>query len=560
MIDLKGKPFFLDDNGVRWVEETLRSMSVEEKIGQLFCPIGLTEDREKLKENYLSFHIGGMMYRDVPHGEDMAETNRFLQKSSRIPLLLAANLESGGTGIAGDGTAYGCQMLVAATDDTEKAYELGSISAAEGIACGCNWAFAPVADIDMNFRNPITNVRTYGSDPVRVRNMTLACMKGIQERGMAAAAKHFPGDGVDERDQHILTSVNSLSCEEWDKTYGEVYRTLIDAGILSIMAGHIAQPAYEKRFDPETKGIRPATLSPVLLQKLLRGKLGFNGLISTDATQMLGFCCAMEREKAVPFAIESGCDVLLFNRSLEEDYEFMKRGYEGGILSGKRLEEAVTRILAMKAALGLHRKQAEGTLVPAGGREIMGCGEHRRKAQECADRGITLVKDTRHLLPVSPERYPRVLLEVLTNSDRERIEEQYEALFSREGFQVERYREEQVQSFYEQRVSDFRKKYDLVVYIVDMENESNHVTNRLQWYPLHGSNSQPWFTEIVPVLMISTANPYHLLDAPMIHTYINTYCNTEHTRQALMDKLTGRSRFCGRSPSDPFCGREDTGY
>ena len=560
MIDLKGKPFFLDEKGIRWVEETLASMSVKEKIGQLFCPIGLTEDREELKRKYLYFHIGGMMYRDVPRGEDMAQTHRFLQENSRIPLFLAANLECGGSGIAQDGTDYGCQMLVAASDNEKRAYELGSISAEEGSACGCNWAFAPVVDIDMNFRNPITNVRTYGSDAEKVRKMALACMKGIQEKGMAAAVKHFPGDGVDERDQHILTSVNSLSCEAWDETYGTVYRELIEEGVLSVMVGHIAQPAYEKQFDPKAEGIRPATLSPALLQGLLRGKLGFNGLISTDATQMLGFSCAMERKKAVPLAIESGCDVLLFNRSLEEDYEFMEQGYEKGLLSRKRLEEAVTRILAMKAALGLHEKKEKGMLVPDGVREVLGCREHKRKAGECADEGITLVKDTRHLLPIHPEQYPRLLLEVLTNGDREKLEDQYGDLFRKEGFRVEIYREESVKIFYEQRVEDFRNRYDLVVYIADMENESNHVTNRLQWYPLHGSNSQPWFTEEVPVLMVSTANPYHLLDAPMIHTYINTYCNTEHTRQALIEKLTGRSSFRGMSPSDPFCGREDTRY
>ena len=164
-----------------------------------------------------------------------------------------------------------------------------------------------------------------------------------------------------KENQHIVTSINSLSCEAWDESYGKIYKSLIDAGLLSIMVGQIALPAYEKEFGQGTEIIRPATLSPVILQELLRKKLGFNGVISTDATQMIGFCSAMPRELAVPTAIESGCDIFLFNRSLEEDFEFMLKGYEKGILSNKRLNEAVKRILGLKQALKLSEKKKRGT-------------------------------------------------------------------------------------------------------------------------------------------------------------------------------------------------------
>lgn len=560
MIDLKGNPFYLSEKQIQWVEQTLHEMSVDEKIGQLFCPIGLTEDREKLKKEYLEKHVGGMMYRAVPKGKEMAETHRYLQKESKIPLLLAANLESGGTGIAGDGTDYGCQMLVAATDQPEQAHNLGKVCAREGNACGCNWAFAPVADIDRNFRNPITNVRTYGSDVERVRKMTTEYMCAIQENGMAAAVKHFPGDGVDERDQHIVTSVNNLSCESWDASYGKVYSSLIEAGVLSIMVGHIAQPAYEEKFGSDENNlnpgeVRPATLSRAILQGLLRGKLGFNGLISTDATQMIGFCSAMPREEAVPTAIESGCDIFLFNRSLEEDYDFMKKGYENGILSEERLNEAVTRILGLKAALQLPEKQKENRLVPSCAEEVMGCKLHREMAQKCAEDGITLVKKEESILPLTTEKYKKIFLQVITNENRKNLEQQYQTLFEKEGFQVDFYKEDPADGFCAEKISRFKAKYDLVVYVIDMENKSNYVTNRLAWNTMHGSNSQPWFVKEVPTIMISTANPYHLFDAPMMPVYINTYCNTEFTRKSLMDKLCGRSEFKGKSPVDAFCGQ-----
>ena len=290
----------------------------------------------------------------------MQQTHRYLQENSKIPLLIGANLEDGGCGIAVDGTQYGKQMQVAATGDVEDAYRLGKVSCSEGAAVGCNWAFAPVVDIDRNWRNPITNVRTYGNDPDRVLAYGCNYMKAAKEENVLVAIKHFPGDGCDEVDQHILTSVNDLSCEEWDKTYGKIYKGLIDAGAQTVMVGHIAQPAYQKKYNPDfPKKLVPASLSPELLKGLLRQKLGFNGLIVTDSTCMVGFSSAMKREKAVPYAIEAGCDMFLFNKDLEEDYQYMLNGYKQGILSEQRLDEALTRILATKAALGLHKKKKE---------------------------------------------------------------------------------------------------------------------------------------------------------------------------------------------------------
>lgn len=559
-VELRQNPFYLDEEAVAWVYNTLKEMTLEEKIGQLFCPIGLTEDEDELKRKYLSYKIGGMMFREGNSGVEMALRHDFLQRNSKIPLLLAANLENGGCGIAKDGTRYGSQMLVAATDSLKRAYELGWISGREGTACGCNWAFAPVVDIDINYHNPITNVRSYGSDFKRVQTMAGEFIKGIRDSRMAVAVKHFPGDGVDERDQHIVVSVNSLSCEEWDCTYGEIYKNLIEQGTQTIMVGHIAQPAWQKKLNPNTKGIVPASQSPELLQGLLRKQLGFNGVITTDATQMIGFCSTMSRRIAVPYAIESGCDIFLFNRSLEEDFHFMLEGYKDGILSKERLEQAVIRILALKASLGLHKGVALHSKTEIV--QILGDKRHKRLAQECAKEGITLVKDTQQLLPISSQRYPRVLLEVMTNTDKQTIlEEQFLTLLVKEGFQVETYRNESSDMvFHEGRTIDFKTQYDLVLYVMDYENQSNHTTCRLQWNSVYASDNQPWFVCEVPTVMVSLANPYHLLDAPMIKTYINAYYNSEYTRQAVIDKMLGRSTFSGINPIDPFCGREDTRY
>lgn len=561
-MNLKAKPFYLKDEDIQWIEHTLHEMTLEEKIGQLFCPIGYSTDRGYLEHELLRWHIGGMFFRDGI-GEEMRDTFAYAQNHSKIPLLIPSNLEAGGDGAAIDGTTYGKQMQVAATGDKEYAYRLGRIACSEGAALGINWAFAPVVDIDMNYHNPITNVRTYGSDPDTVINFSKEYIRAASECGVATAIKHFPGDGVDERDQHLLTSVNSLSKEEWDESFGRVYKELIEEGTLTVMAGHIAMPAYQQYFDgEEKKQTIPATLSKALLQKLLREQLGFNGLIITDATPMVGFTAAMDRKTAVPMAIESGCDMFLFNKDLAEDYQFMIEGYRSGILSEKRLLDANRRILALKAALKLHEKKKKSRLIPPKSElAILRCKEHVAWSRELADKAITVVKDTRKILPISPEKTPRVLLEIMGHfPSNERVLDKVKSELEKKGFSVNVYEKEDFERGVD-NVTAFREKYDLVIYIGNVENASNQTTNRLNWYTFWGQgNNVPWFAKEIPVIFVSVANPYHLLDVPMIPTYINCYSNNEYVLEAMVEKLVGMSDFKGISPVDPFCGRKELEY
>lgn len=566
MFDYKAKPFYLNDEEIRWVEETWENMTLEERIGQLFCPIGYSSHPDYLKYEMLAKHPGGILFRTGP-AQEMFDTYTFLQKESKIPLFTAANLEAGGDGIVAEGTAFGKQMQVAATNDPKQAYRLGKICGREGNAVGCNYAFAPIVDIDMNFHNPITNVRTYGSDKEMVKKCALEYLKAMQEEGMLTSAKHFPGDGVDECDQHILTSVNTLSCEEWDGTFGDVYSCMIEAGVPTIMVGHIALPSYQKKLNPEFgKQLLPASLSPEILQGLLREKLGFNGLVITDATPMVGFCCAMERRLAVPAAIMAGCDMFLFNKDYAEDYGFMMEGFKEGRLTEERLEEAVKRILATKASMKLPQKKADGSLYPKQeDMKVLGCEEHLAWAKECAEKSVTLVKDTQNLLPVSAEKYKRVLYQILGDcASAERVEKTFLKEMTEKGFQMIPY-EKEVFDFTKplpfDSITQFREKYDLVVYIGNIENASNKTTNRINWYALFGlGNNIPWFVKEVPTLFISLQNPYHLLDVPMVQTYINAYSNHDAVITAAVEKIVGNQGFEGVSPVDPFCGKEYLSY
>ena len=559
MIQYKENPFYLTEEQVQWVESTYDSMSLEEKIGQLFCPIVFTKDEKELKELVETKHIGGMLYREGP-GEELRQSHKILQDASKIPLLTASNLEYGGNGSAIEGTYYGREMLAAATGDVERAYQLGKVSCSEGAAVGVNWSFAPVVDLDLNYHNPITNVRTFGSDLQTVIDMGKAYIRGAKEEGVATSVKHFPGDGVDERDQHLVTSVNALSCKEWDESYGKIYKEMIEAGTLTVMAAHIALHAYEEYFDQKPcERILPATLSENLLKKLLREQLGFNGLIVTDATPMVGFCSAMDRATAVPLSIENGCDMFLFNRNMEEDFRLMREGYEKGILSDARLEEAVKRILATKAAMHLPEKQEKGQLVPdASALDILNCETYDCWAKECADEGVTLVKDIQNLLPIDPKKHKRVLLELMGDfPSNKRVCESFVRELEARGFEVTVYEPEGFEVM-EDSVESFKSRYDLIFYVGNIETASNKTVSRLNWHTMFGlGNNMPWMVHEMPALFVSVGNPYHLLDAPMIKTFVNGYCNSEYVIHAVVEKLCGDSEFKGKSPIDPFCGKPD---
>lgn len=567
MIDLKGNPFFLSDEDIQWVEKTLKGMSLKQKVGQLFCPIGETFDRQQLKEMIDQYQPCGIMYRTEP-AEEVQKAHRFLQQESPIPLLVAANLEAGGRGIAKEGTIYGTQMQVAATDDAQRAYQLGCISAAEGAAVGVNWAFAPVVDIDMNFRNPITNTRTYGSDPERVLRMARGYMKGAHENGLAVSIKHFPGDGVDERDQHMHPSINALSVEEWDATYGKIYKTLIDEGAETVMIGHIMQPAYSRALCPgiRDEDICPGPLSKELMEGLLRKKLGFNGVIVTDSTRMTGFLLSMKREVAVPTSIAIGCDMFLFDLGLEQDFAYMMKGIETGILTEERVEEAVTRILALKAHLGLHKKQKAGQLVP--GKEalkVLNCEKHKTWTRECADESVTLVKNNEAgVLPITPEKFPRIQLHVMGEHARsgnhaggKLLHGYFKELLEKEGFEVTLFDPKEMTKRIFHPNAETIGDTDLIIYYANEGTYSNQTTVRLNWMVPDELNG-PKFLMEVPNIFISVANPYHLQDAPRMKTFINAYTPTEEVLEALVDKLVGRSPFKGVSPMDPFCGMWDT--
>ena len=556
MLDLTKKPYNLTPEQIQQLQDKVQAMSLEEKIGQLFFVIGQDEEQVDIKKFIETYRPGGMMYRPAP-AEKIKRELAAAQGASDIPLFFSANLESGGNGIISEGTWFGMPLQIAATDDSSHAYELGNVAGEEAAQVGCNMSFSPIVDIDKNFRNPITNTRTFGSDQERVIQMAKAQIKGLQENQILPVIKHFPGDGVDERDQHLLSSVNSLSAEDWMASYGKIYQTFIDQGIASIMIGHIFQPAWERKLMPEIADaeLKPASASKLLIDGLLRETLGFNGLTITDATPMLGYNAIMPREKLLPATINAGVDMILFNKNIDEDYAFIEKAVADGTLQMERIEEAVLRILGTKMAHGLFDlKELSAPLE-------LNLAEHAEKAAAAAKKSVTLVKDRDQLLPLTVERYPRIRMVVLGDSDdggfKEggKVTEHFQTQLESLGFEVTLYDRCRLDfhEIFEEGVAEMEEKFDLALYIANIETASNQTTTRLDWIHLMAADA-PWFMKSIPTIFISTANPYHLFDVPAISTYINTYTGNKESIAAVIRKMTGAEAFEGISPVDPFCG------
>lgn len=592
MIDMKAKPYYLSDEDCKWVEDTIAGMTLEEKIGQLFFNMGSSREEEYLKMTVNKYHIGGIRYNPASAAE-VREQNRILQENSKIPLIIACNTENGGNGACGDGTMIGSQTKIGATGDVKYARALGKMSNAEAAAIGCNLSFAPVSDVYYNWHNPVVGLRTYGNDPQRVLEMTQAYMEGAHENpSFACAAKHFPGDGLDDRDQHVANSVNTCTCEEWDATFGKIYANLIDNGLEAIMAGHIMLPSYTRAMNPgiQDDDIMPATLSKELLTDLLKGKMGFNGMVLTDASHMVGMTCRMKRSEMIPASIAAGCDMLLFFNDMDEDFASMMNGYKTGVITEERLADALHRILALKAHMGLNKK-AKTELVPPV--EVMqatvGCAAHKAMQKEIAEHALTLVKyKDADVLPLTPEKYKRIMIVYVTGLEAkglgaamkqmmggganpaQKLQEKLQA----KGFDVTLYESplEKIQkriaagekvdfNIYfagKDTIADFVGAQDLIITLVDVAGGFQAVA-RPGFGMTKGGGEIPWYVFELPVVVIGCQQPTILADIPQARTYINTYDSAPATLDVLVEQLmAGPDAFLGKDPIDSFCGMWDT--
>ena len=588
MVDLKANPYYLSDGDIAWVQSAIAAMSDEEKVGQLFFQLTASQDEDYLRELVQKYHVGGVRYNGMP-GAMVLKQNRILQKYAKIPLLIACNPESGGDGACSDGTYVASAIKVGAAGKREYARALGRVSAFQAAAVGCNMAFAPVCDIVYNWACSEVLTRAFGSDPVLVAEMSAAYLEGAGETpGFACAAKHFPGNGQDFRDAHMSNNNNMFGREEWLDTYGHVYKKLIGAGLQSVMGGHIMMPNYMRDIDPSVRleAILPATLCPEIMTGLLRDELGFNGMVVSDASHMVGMTDRMKRADMLPAAINAGCDMFLFFNDPDEDFNTMLSAYKTGVIGEERMTEALTRILGLKAHLGLHKKSPSELVPPE---EKLAAAlrnpDIAALAPSISKAALTLVKHKQEgVLPLSPEKTKRIMIAYIKGADspmtalmamamgsgaakKNPAEMLRDKLIAR-GFEAFIY-ESPMDLMKKQlaagerpslnlyfagkfAIEDFRREQDMVITLCDV------ASGRPAFGFSKGGGEIPWYVHELPVVAVSVNTPTVLGDIPMVKTYINAYDSRPCTIDALVDALmTGPEAFPGRDPIDSFCGLWD---
>jgi beta-N-acetylhexosaminidase len=387
-----------------WVEKTLRAMTLDEKVGQMIMS-GTSvqafrnpdsEEFEKIRHEVVDLHVGGVHV----HGGDPAAVALMInemQRGAKVPLLISDNFEGGAGYVFFGATRFPLGMAMGATGQERFAFEAAKVTAEEGRAIGVNVNFYPVADVNNNPANPIINIRSFGEDPARVAAFVSAYVRGAQENGQIATAKHFPGHGDVATDSHLQMPVLAATRDRLEQLELPPFRAAIDAGVEAVMTAHIDVPALE----PE-KGL-PSTLSRNVLTGLLRDDLHFNGLVFTDAMTMRGITSNFRDDDATLRAVDAGADIILGPPSADGSFNAIKSAVQSGRIPMSRIDESVRRILRAKARIGLdHYRPVDVNRLSA----IVGTKAHRDLSQQISDLAVTLVRDQKKAVPLtaSPDR------------------------------------------------------------------------------------------------------------------------------------------------------------
>jgi len=411
-------PIHLTHDDEKWAEKTLRKLSVEEKIGQVFmvwCRASFLnlESAEYLQllESMQKYHVGSFamtvhvdgpyLLRSEPY--EAAELLDRLQSESKLPLLFAADFERGLSMRLMGATVFPHAMAFAADGKLEDAEAFGRITAQEARAIGIHWNFFPDADVNSNPANPIINTRSFGEDPKQVGDLVAAYIKGAHEGGMLTTAKHFPGHGDTATDSHLGVAAVNVDRSHLDSIELPPFRQAIAAGVDSVMVAHVTVPAL----DPNPDHV--ATISPSIVSDLLEKQLGFHGIIVTDALDMAGLTHLFANNigRAAVEAFKAGNDLLLIPADFPASYNAMLQAVQSGEISQERLDRSVLKILKAKAMLNLQkaRKVDIGALP-----KLVGSPENIAFGQQVADSAVTLVRDNGNFLPLKSNGTARTSL------------------------------------------------------------------------------------------------------------------------------------------------------
>jgi len=401
-------PIHIDKAGQKWVDKTLRKMSPEDKVGQLFSiwvRVQFLNDADptfiQLRDNIRKYHIGSVVMSVPVDGAVLLKSQPYvaaellnrLQRSSQLPLLVEADFERGVSMRLNGTTVFPHAMAFGATGKTENAEAFGRITALEARAVGVHWNFFPDADVNSNPANPIINTRSFGEDPKQVGDFVAAYIKGAHEGGMLVTAKHFPGHGDTATDSHLGVAQVTGDRTRLDAVELPPFQHAIDAGVDAVMVAHVTVPAL----DPEPN--RVATTSRAIVTGLLKEDMGFKGIVVTDALDMAGLTRLYAKDigRAAVESFQAGNDMLIIPANLDASYRSVLQAVESGEISRQRLDQSVHKILELKASLGLNKARL---VDPGKLSSEVAKPENLAAGQRVADEAITLVHDNGKVIPL----------------------------------------------------------------------------------------------------------------------------------------------------------------
>jgi beta-N-acetylhexosaminidase len=565
-------PIHLKRDGEKWAEKTLRKLSVEEKIGQLFmiwCRASFlnVEAPEYLqwREDMQKYHVGSFamtvhvdgpfLLRSEPY--EAAELLNRLQHDSKLPLLFAADFERGvSTRLLGT-TNFPHAMAFGADGNAEDAENFGRITALEARAVGVHWNFFPDADVNSNPANPIINTRSFGEDPRQVGDLVTAYIKGAHEAGMLTTVKHFPGHGDTATDSHLGVASVNVDRAHLDSIELPPFRQAIAAGVDSVMVAHVTVPALDS--DPN----HVATISSTVVSDLLEKQLGFKGLIVTDALDMAGLTHLFANDigRAAVEAFKAGNDLLIIPADLGASYEAMLKAVRSGEIPQQRLDWSVLKILKIKASLGLQDSRAVDLNAIA---TAVGRPENIAFGQQVADSAITLVRDNGKVLPLKSKGTAKAGLPYMT---REETHNQVVAVIFSDDMRTDSGR-----AFgreFRSRIPDARVIYvdsrtaagmtddvlkavdeaQTVVAAVYVIPTAGKVGNSVAMADANGALLQQMLDHAAEkTAVVAMGNPYLASDFPKIENYVCTFSNATVSEVGAIKALFGEIPIRGHLP------------
>ena len=527
-----------------WARRTLAKMTIEEKAGQMIVGrySGYFVNRhseyfKELEKLIVERKIGGLIIFGGEVYETAILTNTF-QKLAKIPLLIASDFERGAGNQIKRAIEFPPLMAMGAAGSEELVYLMGKITALEGRAMGIHMTYAPVVDVNINPENPIINTRSFGEDPELVSRLAKAFIKGCQENGVIATAKHYPGHGDTDLDSHTHLPTVNADLERLEKIELYPFRQAVEAGVQAIMTAHLYVPAL----DPTPN--LPATLSPVILTDLLRKKFGFKGIIVTDAMEMGGITTRYEPEEAALMAVKAGVDMVLLPPKTNEVIDALIQAVKSGEIPEERINVSVKRILEAKARIGLHRNRLVD-VEPLS--ETIARNERVRIAERMFESSMTLVKNVGDILPLSDASKSIAVFSLSSDpgdyfAGRAFVREvekrcQNVVSFYADSATGDEFIQEAVKIAEKAEVMVFALFSNLSAWKGSVDLEPRHI--KLVKEMVEGER---------PVVVVSFGSPYFLRHFPDVDSYLCAYRNVPEAQVAAVKAVFGEIDVRGKLP------------